>query len=163
MTSNQKPGDWSPVHILPPLAFDLSPKQSVESLGKTDIPLAILPPVPFDLSEPDEVPVLRLTLHLRAGADPAQLTLDVLGLVDALNRYERDLGGKGVTWDKARSRAEPERGVVHLVLAPNDRLHARERLTRLVAATTNSTTPLPLAANGQSFGRWEATVGCNAA
>jgi hypothetical protein len=163
MTSNHDPADWAPIHILPPLAFDLSSAAPAGPFGKSDAPVTILPPVPFDLSERDEVPVLRLTLHLRPGAEPAQLALDVLGLIDALNRYERELGGRGVTWDKAHSRAEPEQGVVHLVLAPNEPRHARERLARLAATAADPTAPATLANNGQSFGRWEVTVGNDAA
>lgn len=166
MTTNPDSENWAPVRILPPLVFDLSPEEPlVGPFGNSDAPVTILPAVPFDLSEPDDVPVLRLTLHLRPGAEPGQLTLDVLELLEALNHYEQQLGGSGVTWDKAHSHAEPERGVVHLVLAPNDLRHARERLAQLAAAatTTNPAAPAVLATNGQSFGRWEATVGSNAA
>src|SRR5580698_5828833 len=114
MSANDKPGDWAPVHNLPPLVFDLLPEEPMTGpFGKSDVPVTILPPVPFDFSLPDQQPELRLTLHLRPGADPAQLTLDVLGLLEALNRQEQELGGKGVTWDKAHSRAEPERGILY--------------------------------------------------
>jgi hypothetical protein len=141
------------------MTFDLSPKQPPTGpLGKSVAPVTYLPPMSFDLRQAEELPVLRVTLHLRPDADPAQLTLDVLGLIDALNRCERELGGSGVTWDQAQSRAEPERGIVHLVLAPNNQDHARERLAHVAAAATN-----PIAPHGRSFARWEATVGSHAA
>jgi hypothetical protein len=124
--------------------------------------------VPFDLTDPDDPPILRLTIHLRPDADRTQLTLDVLELIACLDQSERNLGGKGLTWDKAQSRTEPERGVVHLVLVPNNLCRAADRLAHLTAALTSATTPNPaaappLSANGNSFTRWEAQVGSNAA
>ena len=169
MTLNPDPADWAPVHVHAPLEFDLSSEQSsIGSFGKSEVPVTILEPLRFDLGQREDVPVLRLTLHLRPDADPTQLALDVLGLIDALDRSEQELGGSGVTWDKAQSCAEPNRGVVHLVLAPKDLRHAQERLAQLAAAATIATTTKPsalaaLATNGQSFARWEATVGSNAA
>jgi hypothetical protein len=141
--------------------FDLSAGQSPEGgFGKSAAPVTNLPAVPFDLGEPIAMPVLRLTLHLCPDAIPAQLALDVLGLIDALNRCERELGGSGVTWDKAQSSAEAEGRVVHLVLAPNDRRQARERLVRLavVATTSTSAAAAELVTNGRSFARLEASV-----
>jgi hypothetical protein len=126
--------------------------------------MTLLPEVPFDLTGPDNPAVLRLTLHLRSDADRTQLTLDVLELVASLDRYERELGGKGLTWDKGQSRAEPHQGVVYLVLVPNNQARATARLARLAAAVTTAPTTNPaiapgLPANGHSFARWEAMVG----
>jgi hypothetical protein len=160
MTTNHDPADWAPIRAHAPLTFDLSPAPSPGGpFGKSAAPVTNLPAVPFDLGDLDVLPVLRLTLHLRPGAEPAQLALDVLGLIDALNHCERELGGSGVTWDKGQSRADAERGVVHLVLTPNDQRQARERL----AAVANSAAAAELATNGRSFARWEATVAGNAA
>ncbi len=168
--SSRDPADWAPVLIHTPLTFDLTPEPPPPGLlgNAAAVPVTGLPSLPFDLRYVADVPVLRLTLHLRPDADPAQLTLDVLALIDALNRQEQELGGRGVTWDRDHSRAERTQGIVHLVLAANDKRGANERLERLAAIATATPshavgTPAAATNGGRSFTRLEATVGGNAA
>ncbi len=169
MNDNHDPTNDSPVQIHSPMAFDFTEGQPpTNEFGKSEAELTVLPPVPFDFSEAVEVPFLKLTLYLRPEADPASLSLDVLRLIDALSGYERDLGGKGMTWDAMRSRATPGSGIVRLVLTPTELHGAQARLAKLAtglagAATPNPTVPLEWPVNIPSFARWEATVRYDAA
>lgn len=159
---NPHPDRTTPARVLAPVEFDLTDDQApAAAFGKTVAPVTVLPATAFELEPPLAVPWLELTLHLRPEVDPGELTLDVLRLLHALNRYDRDLGGAGMNWDEARSRATA--GVVRLVVTPNDGQRAEERLARLAAVVTGTdTAPLAVLAESRNgvrwFVKWEAAV-----
>src|SRR5262249_39773942 len=91
----------------------------------------------------------------------SRLSLDLLRFFQGLSRYERELGGRGLTWDEAHSQGAAD--TVRLVVAPNERHGAKERLTRLAdvvmgVVTSSSAVELGLSDSSRSFMRWEAVL-----
>ncbi len=163
MNANHDSPTDSPVQVHEPIAFDLTEGQPLPAeVGQSEPAVTLLPPVPFDWNEAVEIPFLKLTLHPLPSADPALLTQDVLRLLDALNRYERALGGKGVAWATVGSQEQGSR-VIRLVLTPNELQGAQERLAKLADLANGATLPapqglFPLPANLRSLARWQALV-----
>ncbi len=150
------------VRVLEAVEFDLSGKgPQPGALGKTVAPVTVLPGVRCSLAQPPDVPLLQLTLYLRPELEPAGLSFDVLRFFQGLSQYECELGGPGLTWDEAHSQGSAE--AVRLVVAPNERRGAKERLTRLANVVMgvnaiSSAVALGLSDRSRSFMRWEAVV-----
>jgi hypothetical protein len=163
MNDNHNHPSDPPVQTHPTTTFDVTEGQTMPAgFRESKYGMMILAPVPFDLSEAAEIPFLKLTLYLRPDADPATLSLDVLRLMEVINRYDRDLGGNGMVCDAIHSKATPGSGVVRLVLTPNEMQGAQGRLAQLAAivsalVSANPREYLGLSPSLRSFARWEAS------
>jgi hypothetical protein len=81
---------------------------------------------------PGESPRLAVTFHLKPGVEREQLVSDSIRLSDELNRYERQLGGRGLIFVRTVPIAgEPNR--VRIEWAPVSQVGARKRLEQIVA------------------------------
>jgi len=90
-----------------------------------------MPPVPI------QGPMLVVTFRLTQNQDTRELAANCFRLCADLNRYERTLGGQGLTL--VRSEPLPgEPNAVRVELAPVQPVGARERLKQLASAVTGS-------------------------
>src|SRR5437763_14638983 len=113
MNDNDFPTSDVAIYVHAPVDFDFTEGQPTPAVfGKSEPDVTVLTPLLADFSQAVEVPFLKLTLHLRPEADPGNLSLDVLRLIDFISAYERELGGSGMFWDAMRSRAVAGSGVV---------------------------------------------------
>jgi hypothetical protein len=162
MNRNNDAENPAGVRVLEAVEFDLSGEgPQAAAPGKSEAPVTVLSEVRWSLGHPPVVPMLQLTFYLRPEVDPAGLSFDVLRFFQGLSQYERELGGTGLTWDEAHSQGAAD--AVRLVVAPNERRGAKERLTRLAdlvmgVKTISSAVALGLSDRSRSFTRWEAVV-----
>ena len=127
--------------MLPPLEVDYATGKTLpEKLGRSEAPVTVLPRVIVEF-EQSARPALQLTLQLRPEIAPASAALEVMKFVQALDWYERGLGGHGIVWDKAHSHATPDQGVVRLILTAGSFTGAAERFERLKDAINGTTDP----------------------
>jgi len=160
---SQKSPFRNAVRVLEPIKFDCATEQSSSrKFGKADIPVTYLPAVEFDCRPAPRLS-LQVTLQLCPDIAPASAALEVMKLVQALDWYERGMGGHGLVWDKAHSDATPEQGVVRLVLTGSSLPGAQERFQRLkdaINGTTNPdvSTPKSLLASVGVFAKREAVL-----
>jgi hypothetical protein len=126
----------TPVRNLDPIEFDLLEGQARPAgLSQAVMPVTALPLVEFDLASSRAITALAITLEMKPTADPARVALDVLSLIDELQRYDRRLGGEGIHWDRSRSNAESG-GTVRIVLTPNAPEGAEERMAKIAEFVT---------------------------
>src|SRR3954451_8557226 len=111
MTPNDKDRKdrFVPVHILPPLTFEMPIDPNVK-YGKTEIPVTILPPLEFDMTDPTFRPALQLVLHPLPDVTPLQLGLDLFRLYSALSEFEQKLGGTGLHAEEPSYGTAPSNG-----------------------------------------------------
>jgi hypothetical protein len=117
---------------LPELAFDLSGGQSLEGLGRTDMPVHDLPPIMFDLLGAPAPAVLELSVSLRPGSPAGEVALDLFRLYAAVNELALSHPGGGLRPVGAGELAED--GTVRVTFAPAEPEGARERLQKIAEA-----------------------------
>ena len=146
--------EFGEVIPLPELPFDLSGGQSLEGLGKTDIPVQNLPGVTFNFSEPQETPVLELSLYLRSGITSGEAALDLFRLCAAVNELALSHDGAGLRPTSRGDFTETE-GKLRVVFAPAGPEWPREQLQKIVAAINAQASDAP---RYSAIERYEARV-----
>ena len=84
---------------------------------------------------------LRLTFHAGVGESSSALARDVSELLNALHEYDRAVGGKGLGFDGAASRAGA--GWLSLVLRPSDQHGAADRFRQMAELLGSPITDAP--------------------
>ena len=118
------------VVVLPDLAFDLAegkPLPGPAQLGKADMPVRVLEELAFDLQS---LPVLQVTVQVRAEATPTQIGYDLYRLYVALNQLDLSLNGHGLTPDEATPLATSN-GSCTVTFRPNRPEGAAQRFAQM--------------------------------
>jgi hypothetical protein len=137
-----------PMHVLPEVVCDMTGGRGVDpDMNRAvPVPTAILPEAVFAMPQPA---VLTVTLSLKPGADVGHAIVDGATLIEALSRYERELGGQGLHPVPSEP-TEPDR--VRIVLNPAAPNGAADRLAKLAAAINQGDPAVPREVlTGRSF------------
>jgi hypothetical protein len=137
-----------PVHHFPAVEFDMTAGRGVDPGMARAVPVPVhhFPAVEFDMTA--GVPSLALTLRRRPDADPAFVEADVRAVWDAVNAFDRSLGGMGL----APVNVVEGGDVIRLTFTPADPAGAADRLAKLAAAVNEGHPAVPREVlTGRSF------------